>query len=330
MLVGIIGYGKMGNLYGKHLQKLGVPFVSLDTSKTKTNATFTNIEELKSIPSKWIICTPTECHLESVKAILPFAEKILVEKPLCNGESIQDFRELALQNSQKIIASDIYGSNLLSSKLSYLVHSLRNKSTLQRICITFSKNRSKDESKGRFVDQYFYSLGYEGWHMLSVLRTVLSQKEFSSYLKSSSNFKFEHERKSFFEEVSVSEIPQIHLNSSVAQKKYLRLSKDFSKSIQKIQKKYNQNKKVSRGFHLQFSDFELHFLYGAASNNEHRLIFTQKDSQHSFILRFNQLLDFLERNLLSTKQKINSSLQLDEAFRFMDRLVFLRKSHAFE
>lgn len=141
--------------------------------------TYHNLKELLSadIPFHnvhyFYICSPTEYHLKHVRQIceaVPNA-RILIEKPVCRGEEIQEMQRLLEQfPDARIAVNENYASSNLTPKIKGIMAENNMTGNLD-IYIEMTKNRIKDIEEGRFLDRTV--LGYEIPHMITLTQILL-------------------------------------------------------------------------------------------------------------------------------------------------------------
>jgi len=105
--VGVIGGGRMGTVHATTLKNLKDVKISgvydIDSLQAKTftetfgSTSYAGPEELAASPEVdfILICSPTYCHLEGVKAAMKTAKPIFCEKPLCRTKAeLKEFAPL--------------------------------------------------------------------------------------------------------------------------------------------------------------------------------------------------------------------------------------------
>ncbi|WP_410661203.1 hypothetical protein [Amycolatopsis sp. lyj-112] len=180
----IVGLGKIGSHHAACFGQAGHRITTVDR---RSGADWDRVARVPD-PSRvdaWVVATPTATHLSVVDEILrcrPDA-RILLEKPACSpGELDALLRTIRRHPRARIIVNDVYGH---SEAVRRFAESVREHSALdpiKRITIEFTKNRELDVANGRFVDTQYGEAGYEYFHMLSILRSVLPADRYQRYL----------------------------------------------------------------------------------------------------------------------------------------------------
>ncbi|HVJ64666.1 MAG TPA: Gfo/Idh/MocA family oxidoreductase [Bdellovibrionota bacterium] len=178
--VAFVGCGAMGSLYAQTFRKLGHEvYLSVDPRSEKQLGCHHYLR-IHEIPDhRWreidllVLSAPTDQHLTELRRIAQrsFSGLVLLEKPYVLPHQIAELREFLQDEgrSLRLFFSDPYNQIPIIENLS----SLWNLANLKRIDVEFSKNRLADEAAGRFVDHDFGVLGYEYFHMLSIVGQVL-------------------------------------------------------------------------------------------------------------------------------------------------------------
>lgn len=218
MKVGIVGVGKIGSLYASFLRNAGHATLLVDPRAEA--AKYRALSELEvrtfSQIDAWIIASPTATHFSILQQILARngRARVLIEKPVCAPSELHALD--ALRRSYvdaRIMVSDVYGH---SPAVLALAKSRRKMSThlaVRKITVELTKNRVADSTSGRFVDFQYGDLGYEWFHLLSILRALLSPAEYSEYLANQlSRSCLSPEIR---ERTSIPGLPEIELYSSV-------------------------------------------------------------------------------------------------------------------
>jgi predicted dehydrogenase len=169
--IALVGFGHMGRLHRRILQSLGERVLTCDPSCG--DADFADIETLaEARPDLWIVATPTRCHLDVVRRIIDSdpGANLFVEKPICSDGQVAAFQSVARSHAGFLAANSLYRH---SAPLKRLAQRLRNQK-IRKIRIELSKNRMADVQAGRFVDADFGVLGYEGFHLLTILQGLVN------------------------------------------------------------------------------------------------------------------------------------------------------------
>ncbi|PHM50720.1 hypothetical protein [Xenorhabdus miraniensis] len=184
MFMIIVGLGKIGGLYKDRLKFL-LPKTNVYTiDPYKKEADFSDVEtaiyffEKNSMKNCiWIISAPTPVHCTIIETIISSqsGSKILVEKPFCHNKNIDKISLLIRKCEEKntrIVVNDIYKNSLMVKNIAEYIKDEK----IYSITIEMSKNRNKDISEGRFVDNEIGIVGYEWFHLLSLADIILGKK----------------------------------------------------------------------------------------------------------------------------------------------------------
>ncbi|MFI6162576.1 Gfo/Idh/MocA family oxidoreductase [Micromonospora haikouensis] len=189
----VVGYGVAGRLHAEILAEAGASLTILDPKHQDLPKDFrsftTGVEELPdavaSAVALWSVCCPTADHLPVLRAILdrdPQA-RVLLEKPACQGHEIAELTALlASHRNARLVLVDQYRHSRALDALRQIVGELEPEAKINHIGVTFSKDRTVDISRGRFVDRSYGVLGYEWLHMLTALRQFLPVNVWAAYL----------------------------------------------------------------------------------------------------------------------------------------------------
>lgn len=188
----IVGFGKIGRLHAALLGGMGWRVVTVDPKgpnegASANRATFAAVD---SIPPTmvadirlWVICAPTDLHLDCLKQVVRVAPegRVVVEKPACNSDQIDEFEELLHAHPRlRLTINEQYAFSRLGARMREAVR--RAKAPLEDVYIEFTKNRSADRAGGRFVDRDYGILGYEWTHILTLLSTIIDHGVWRRYL----------------------------------------------------------------------------------------------------------------------------------------------------
>ncbi len=189
----IVGYGVAGRLHAEILAEAGASLTILDPKHQDLPTDFRSMttgvddlpERVASAVALWSVCCPTADHLPVLRSILardPQA-RILLEKPACQGHEIAELTALlASHRNARLVIVDQYRHSRALEALRQLIDELEPNAVIDHIGATFSKDRTADISRGRFVDRSYGVLGYEWLHMLTALRQFLSPDVWAAYL----------------------------------------------------------------------------------------------------------------------------------------------------
>ncbi len=176
----LFGYGKIGQVKAKIYESLGCNICVVDPNKKWKQDIYPDISLVDADFDLYDISTPTDTHITILKKILQRQRdaSVLIEKPLCNN--LSDYEDYLLLHKEyplaKIFLSENYFYSSVMSDLKALIK--QQNWFIRSIQIEFSKDRSIDVSKGRFVDTMLGGIGIEVPHMLSLLYD-LGIKKFS-------------------------------------------------------------------------------------------------------------------------------------------------------
>ena len=176
METAIIGYGKAGRLYAQCFEKMGHTVRIIDSNQTEYSSLTHFLSSPVDLPEYWVVSSPTSQHLIHLSEILkadPHA-RVFLEKPAVAKGELSSLQNLLSQYpNAKICINDVYGLSPIVQEWSKKIEEKKLISSLCRISIELSKNRTLDEQNGRFIDTEFGVFGYEGFHLLSILRSAL-------------------------------------------------------------------------------------------------------------------------------------------------------------
>ncbi len=205
----VVGLGKAFKIHKKVLEDIGinlVGYVDIDDSKLEEvrkespnvfNSSSEAVNKVK--PFFWDICVPNENHLEVIKEIVSIDSKanILVEKPVCEYNQINDLKQIIRNNPKlKILVNE----NYMSSNTTKVARGIINQKSLKPYIVIseMSKHRGQDFANGRFVDKKLYVWGYEGPHMLTMIlglgeeykpKEIISSKIKDAYVETNQGIK---------------------------------------------------------------------------------------------------------------------------------------------
>ncbi|WP_433259769.1 hypothetical protein ACQPYK_49250 (plasmid) [Streptosporangium sp. CA-135522] len=189
----VVGYGAAGRLHAQLLTDAGAQLTILDPKHQdlpKAYRTFRHgIDDLPAAVAHgiglWSVCCPTADHLPVLRSILrhdPHA-CVLLEKPACQGGEAQALTKLlAAHPDARVMVTDQYAHARALDTAIDLITAYEPHNPIRHIAITFTKDRSADIARGRFVDRSYGVLGYEWLHMLAVLRRLIPAESFAAYL----------------------------------------------------------------------------------------------------------------------------------------------------
>ncbi|MDT8913515.1 Gfo/Idh/MocA family oxidoreductase [Amycolatopsis sp. PS_44_ISF1] len=185
----VIGYGVAGHLHESLMRDWGarVSVVEAGSVADPPARLWSSLDRLPW-PDRvdvWSVCTPTDAHLSTVRAILgrcPDA-RLIVEKPLCRPGELEEFAALlSAHPSARLVLVDHYRYAAAPKALSRLRAETVGYAPVSAVRVSFTKDRRADAATGRFVDRAFGVFGYEWLHMIACLRGALSPAQFAEYL----------------------------------------------------------------------------------------------------------------------------------------------------
>ncbi|MBB5960375.1 hypothetical protein FHS29_006998 [Saccharothrix tamanrassetensis] len=83
----------------------------------------------------------------------------------------------------RIVVNDVYAYSEAVRCFGDSVRELSASDPIRKITVEFTKNRELDVANGRFVDTQYGEAGYELFHMLSILRSILPADDYRAYLR---------------------------------------------------------------------------------------------------------------------------------------------------
>ncbi|MBB5852555.1 hypothetical protein ACFQ05_04640 [Amycolatopsis umgeniensis] len=181
----IVGLGKIGSLYAACYGEAGHRIRTVDTGKSADWDQVAHAPDPSGVDA-WVVATPTATHLSVVGEILRIQPdaRILLEKPACYPEDLVGLRRMIRRNPRaRIIVNDVYSHSGAVRHFAESVRQLAESDPVKKITVEFTKNRELDVAKGRFVDTRYGEAGYEGFHMLSILRAILPAEQYRTYLR---------------------------------------------------------------------------------------------------------------------------------------------------
>lgn len=184
MKVAVVGVGAIGSRHAAYLRGVGHRVITVDCDRP---ADFSAVGDLTAASDvdAWIISTPTDTHLQVVGEILERtpAARMLVEKPVCEPRDLPRLEQFILDHQDAcIVVNDVYEHSLAVRHFARLAHEYHNTDPIRKITVEFTKNRKLDADQGRFIDTSYGDVGYEWFHMLAVLRSLLPSTQYQQYL----------------------------------------------------------------------------------------------------------------------------------------------------
>jgi hypothetical protein len=126
-------------------------------------------------PTFWDICVPTQYHVDVLEAIATCdrGANILVEKPICRYTDISRLEHVLRWFSGQIVVNENYCSSAVTQYVRQAIERLDLE--VQHIAVEMTKHRGANVASGRFVDEEFGALGYEGSHLLAIVQHLGQQ-----------------------------------------------------------------------------------------------------------------------------------------------------------
>lgn len=175
----LIGYSTVGKMHERKLRELGHDLFIVDPNEAVQFRSLSNInDDFFKQMNVFDICTPTISHLSVLEEIAersPFS-RVLLEKPVCDVIALEKMRKfLKKYPAARLYVSSPYRyASPLLEMLNCTNDFLLKGKKITSINIGFSKNRTFDESNGRFLDP-LGAIGYEFFHILEILSMILSK-----------------------------------------------------------------------------------------------------------------------------------------------------------
>jgi predicted dehydrogenase len=180
----VVGVGHIGSSYLPALAALGHQVITVDIKGHAEHLTISGVPYHPGV-DVWVIATPTQTHLDVLLDILTRnpAALVLLEKPAVRIAELGVLETLGDAHPEaRIVVSDLYAHSAAVRAFADSVRSLtRNGGDLRTVTIEFTKNRAQDEDQGRFVDADYGPIGYEWFHLLSILRQVLPARMYQRW-----------------------------------------------------------------------------------------------------------------------------------------------------
>ena len=206
--VGLVGYGKMGKIYIKEINK-NKNFRVIEILRHKNSKKETNIIK-KFFNSKkinlFIISSPIRTHFKYLKYAYEAKKNIIVEKPLV--ENLSQLNKLIKINknfSKKIM---IHHNDVLNFEKLKIAKKINNNDNIKRVEMSYGKNEIVNKYKDPFIDwlphplaiivNFFnkikkfkilnYSRGLKKKIIKEKLRIVFDLQNFKIFVNFSNNF----------------------------------------------------------------------------------------------------------------------------------------------
>jgi hypothetical protein len=179
-----VGYGAIAQIHQVKLDTLGVRTVAvvetlperrLAAERAGLQVATTCAEVAHLRPTFWDICVPTQCHADILEAIAACGTRanILIEKPICRYTDLPRIERILRQFSGQIIVNENYCSSAVTEHVRQAIERLDIQ--IEYIAVEMTKHRGADFASGRFIDEEFGALGYEGPHLLAIVQHLDQQ-----------------------------------------------------------------------------------------------------------------------------------------------------------
>jgi hypothetical protein len=179
-----VGYGAIAQIHQQKLDTLGVRALAIvethperrlaaERAGLQVATRCAEVAELR--PTFWDICVPTQYHVDILEAIATCdtGAKILIEKPICRYSDIPRLEHILRQFSGQIVVNENYCSSAVTEYVRQAIERLDLQ--IEHIAVEMTKHRGADVASGRFVDEEFGALGYEGPHLLAIVQHLGQQ-----------------------------------------------------------------------------------------------------------------------------------------------------------
>jgi hypothetical protein len=174
-----VGYGAIAQIHQQKLDTLGVRTLAIvethperrmaaERAGLQVAASCAELAHLR--PTFWDICVPTQHHVDILEAIAvcDTGANILIEKPICRYSDIVRLEHLLRQFSGQVVVNENYCSSAVTEYVRQAIERLDIQ--IEQIAVEMTKHRGADVASGRFVDEEFGALGYEGPHLLAIVQ----------------------------------------------------------------------------------------------------------------------------------------------------------------
>jgi hypothetical protein len=174
-----VGYGAIAQIHQQKLDTLGVRTLAIvethpERRMAAAHAGFQVAAKCAEVvhlrPTFWDICVPTQYHVDILEAVAACDSRanILIEKPLCRYTDIVRLEHVLRQFNGQVVVNENYCSSAVTQYVRQAIERLDLK--IEHIAVEMTKHRGADVASGRFVDEEFGALGYEGPHLLAIVQ----------------------------------------------------------------------------------------------------------------------------------------------------------------
>jgi Oxidoreductase family, NAD-binding Rossmann fold len=179
-----VGYGAIAQIHQQKLDRMGVRTLAIvethpERRMAAAHAGFQVASKCAEVahlrPTFWDICVPTQYHVDIVEAIAACDRRanILIEKPICRYSDILRIERVLRQFNGKVVVNENYCSSAVTEYVRQAFERLDIQ--VEHIAVEMTKHRGADVASGRFLDEEFGALGYEGPHLLAIVQHLGQQ-----------------------------------------------------------------------------------------------------------------------------------------------------------
>jgi hypothetical protein len=179
-----VGYGAIAQIHQQKLDTVGVRTLAIvethpqrrlaaERAGLHVATSCTEVAHLR--PTFWDICVSTQYHVDILEAVAACdrGANVLIEKPICRYTDILRLEHVLRQFSGQIVVNENYCSSAVTQYVRQTIEQLDIQ--IEQIAIEMTKHRGADVASGRFVDEEFGALGYEGPHLLAIIQHLGQQ-----------------------------------------------------------------------------------------------------------------------------------------------------------
>lgn len=173
-----IGFGKIARIHEDHLRIHGVKTIGVvernqillkEIEQSGLRAFDSLHEAVLCKPDFYDVCVPASARLDVLRVLCqldPHAN-ILIEKPVCDFDHIDEIRNILFKHSGRVAVNENYASSNVTKRVQNEVS--ERKLTPTRLIVESTKHRGKDFLAGRYLDNRLGAIGYEGSHLLAII-----------------------------------------------------------------------------------------------------------------------------------------------------------------